>query len=159
MESEMKYLLWLGDAEFSGKSFNGPSLVETLESLTAEEAASTDTYEGYSAWGVALHVLFFKYKLAQALGAEMPAYTYDENGWPALPGKPDAAAYEKMIEDLKTFHKVSMDAVGKATPEQLEKEMPGFKVPIGNFFAWVVAHDTNHNTQIRNMGLAALKEK
>ena len=159
MDIPRDYLVWIADTEFKGKSFNGPSLVETLRSLSAEEATSTETYEGYSAWAVALHVLYFKYMIGKELGATLPAYGYEENGWPALPEDRSQAAYEAMIGELEAFHAAVMDAFGKASVEKLESPMPGWKIPLGNAFAWLAAHDTNHNTQIRNMGLASLKER
>lgn len=159
MNASREYLVWLGETEFAGKSMNGPSLIETLRSLSAEEATSTDTYEGYSAWGVALHVLFFKYKLGQALGASMPAYKYEENGWPSIPNDTSQESYEAMINELVAFHDSVMAAVRSAPDEKLAEPMPGWKMPIGKALAWVISHDTNHNTQIRNMGLESLKEQ
>ena len=152
-------MAWLAETEFAGRSFNGPSLIETLRSLSVEEALSTDTYEGYSAWGVALHVLYFKYKIGKELGARLPEYVYQENGWPKLPDRTDGKSYAAMIDELQAFHNAVMDAYRDATDEMLAAEMPGWKVPLGNAFAWLVSHDTNHNTQIRNMGLPSLRQK
>lgn len=159
MNTEREYMLWLADGEFAGPSFNGPSLVETLRALSAAEAASTDTYEGYSAWAVALHVLYFKYKIGTELGAKLPSYDHDDNGWPALPADTSEANYTAMVDELVAFHEPVVDAYRNATPEKLEEPMPGWKVPLGKAFAWLVAHDANHNAQIRNMGLASLKQK
>jgi hypothetical protein len=158
MDQSLEYLVWLANTEFGGGSLNGPALLETLESLPLQEALSTDTYEGYSAWGVALHVLYFKYLVGRELGAKMPDYAYEEKGWPALPTDPDAEGYASMIAELKAFHEGVVTAV-TAAPQKLGEPMPGWKMSIGKAFAWLVAHDTNHNTQIRNMGLASLREK
>lgn len=152
-------MIWLADAEFAGPSMNGPSLVETLRSLSAQEAASTDTYEGYSAWGVALHVLFFKYKIGGQLGANLPAYDHDENGWPSLPDDLGEANYKAMIDELEAFHRPTVAAFKAAGSEKLEERFAPMKTSLGNAFAWLVAHDANHNAQIRNMGLPSLKEK
>lgn len=151
-------MIWLADAEFAGPSLNGPSLVETLRSLSAAEAASTDTYEGYTAWGVALHVLFFKYKIGAQLGAKLPAYDHDENGWPSLPDETSEANYKAMIDELEAFHRPTVEAFRAASAEKLEERFAPMKTSLGNAFAWLVAHDANHNAQIRNMGLASLKE-
>ena len=159
MNSERDSLLWLADGEFSGPSFNGPSLVETLRSISAQEAVSTETYEGYSAWGVALHVLYLKYQIGKQLGASFPAYNHEEDGWPSLPADTSEASYSAMIDELVEFHTAVAAAYRSATQEKLEEPMPGWKISLGKAFAWLVAHDTNHNTQIRNMGLASLKEK
>lgn len=159
MDATRDYLAWLADSEFGGGSFNGPSLIETLRSISAEEALSTDTYEGYTAWGVALHVLYFKYLVGKQLGAELPEYHYDEKGWPAIGDDRSQSAYESMIEELEAFHNPTVTAFKTASDEQLSAEMPGWERPLGIAFAWIVSHDTNHNTQIRNMGLPSLKMK
>jgi len=159
MNDARDYLVWLGETEFAGGSYNGPALMETLRSLPLEEALSTDTYEGYSAWGVALHVIYLKYAVGKELGANMPEYNYEENGWPALPENPDKAAWDKLLADLEAIHNAGMAAFKSAPIEKLEEPMPGWKTSKGNAFAWVVSHDTNHNTQIRNMGLPSLKQK
>lgn len=150
-------MVWLADTEFGGRSFNGPSLIETLRSISAQEAVSTGTYEGYSAWGVSLHVLYFKYLIGKELGAALPAYRYEEKGWPALPADLGEESYASMIAELEAFHGATMDAFKAAPAERLAKPMPGWKVPLGQAFAWLVSHDTNHNTQIRNMGLPSLR--
>jgi hypothetical protein len=158
MNAQNDYLFWLSDAEFRGKSLNGPSLIETLRSLSAAEATSTDTYEGYTAWGVALHVLWFKHLVGRALDADLPPYPHEESGWPALPEDLGEESYKSMIAELEASHDALMKAV-RGAPERLADPMPRWNMPIGQAFAWVVAHDTNHNTQIRNMGLASLKER
>ncbi|MFP4551827.1 MAG: DinB family protein [Spirochaetales bacterium] len=159
MNDARDYLVWLGETEFSGGSFNGPALMETLRSLPLEEALSTDTYEGYSAWGVTLHTIYFKYLIGKELGAKMPSYDYEDKGWPAMPENPDQAAWDTLLDDLEAFHNAAMSAFKEASLEKLEEPMPGWKTSKGNAFAWVVSHDTNHNTQIRNMGLPSLKQK
>ncbi len=103
MNKAFDYLLRLGDAEFSGQSFNGPSLIETLKSLSVSEAASTDTYEGYSAWGAALHVLYYKHLVGRALNADLPKYNHEENGWPSLPDDRSEESYNAMITELESL--------------------------------------------------------
>lgn len=159
MDMPRDYLIWLAETEFGGGSYNGPSLIETLRALSAEEAASTNTYEGYSAWGVALHVLALKYQVGKELGATFPEYRYEAGGWPSLPENPDEASYQQMIADLEIFHAALMDAFKTASAEKLAEPMPGWKIPLGSAFAWLVSHDTNHYAQIRNMGLPTLKQK
>ena len=148
----------LSNQECLGGSFNGPALLETLRSLSPEEAASTDTYEGYSAWSVALHVLYFKHMIGEALGAKLPAYGYEKTDFPAVPVNPDKAAWQKVIADNETVHKAFAEALGAATDDQLEATYAPWKVPLGAAVAWIVSHDTNHNTQIRNMGLPSLRK-
>ena len=149
----------LSNQECVGGSFNGPALLETLRALSPEEAASTETYEGYSAWSVALHVLYYKHMIAEALDAKLPAYEYEKTNFPGIPDSPAVPAWQKVIEDNERTHKGFIDALAAASDDQLEATFAPWKVPLGTAVAWVISHDTNHNTQIRNMGLPSLKER
>ena len=60
MNKELKNITWLTEAEFNGKSFNGYSLMATLEQLSLEEVLSTDSYENFCVWGIVLHEMFCK---------------------------------------------------------------------------------------------------
>lgn len=136
---------------------NGPSLIETLRSISAEEAASTETYEGYSAWTVALHTLFYKHLVAAELGADVPSYEYERESFPAVPDEADQAAWDKMIGELEATHDGLMAALESATEEDLQKEHAGWKMPVWKSLMWSISHDTSHNAQIRNMGLPSLR--
>jgi len=68
MLAELELLAELADREFRGRSFNGNSLMETVRSLSAAEAASTDSYEGYPAWSVLAHCVYYKFFLLRFMG-------------------------------------------------------------------------------------------
>ena len=61
MSKNISFFFDYADGEFDGESFNGPSLMATLDCLTAQTAASTEPREGYSPWSVAIHVAYHKY--------------------------------------------------------------------------------------------------
>ena len=158
MNTAKKIMVDLSNQECLGGSLNGPSLIETLRSLSPEEAASTDTYEGYSAWSVALHALYFKHMIGEALGKSLPSYDYEKTDWPAPPDAVTQAAWDKVISDSEAIHKAFIDAITAASDEQLEATYKPWKMPLGKAVGWVISHDTNHNTQIRNMGLPSLRK-
>jgi uncharacterized damage-inducible protein DinB len=157
MDASREYLVWLANAEFGGGSFNGPSLIETLESLSVDDARSTATYEGYSAWGAALHVLYYKHLVAKQICAEVPPYLHEEKDWPALPEAATQDSYAAVINELRAVHELTTRSFASATTDALAEPMPGWNVPLWKAYAWLVSHDTNHNTQIRNMGLPLLR--
>lgn len=149
----------MADKEFDGESFNGPSLMKTLDGLSAEEAASEATYEGYSAWEVAIHCAFYKYAIALELGAPGFDYPYEEANFARVPSPADDAAWKTTRAVLRRAHHAVMDAVRAASPESLDAVWKEWDVPRREAVAWLCTHDCYHNAQIRNMGLPGLRKK
>ena len=158
MDIGIKLLIDLANQECLSGSFNGPALVETLRLLSPEEAASTETYEGYSAWSVALHVLYFKHLIASELGEVPVTYDYEKADFPKPPDEITQASWDKVIGDIEATHRSFADGLAAATTEKLEATYESWKIPLGKAVAWAISHDSNHNAQIRNMGLPTLKQ-
>lgn len=147
------------DNEFCGKSWNGSSLMSTLDALSPEEASSEATWEGYSAWSIALHCAKCKRIVANDLGASTPDWPYPEELWFPSPVDASAAIWARDRELLRALHDISMGAL-RAMPESMLAEvMPTWKSPWGTALAWLVTHDAFHGAQIRSMGLPSLKAK
>ena len=154
------YFYDYADAEFDGESFNGESLMTTLERLSPEVASDTKTWEGYSAWSVALHLAWFKYFMARSLLGEaaVGAYPFDHDAHGfGHPTRPDSDAWTSLRVYLRKIHRVTATAIRAAGPERLAEEMPEWEMPYGKAIAWYLGHDTCHIAQIRNMGVAGLK--
>lgn len=156
MKEPYSYVLDYADAEFSGPSFNGDSLLATLRSLTPALAASKSTYEGYSAWSVAVHVAWFKYFIGRSLGGleavgDFP-YAHDEEGFGE--DRPvDAAAWNGLIAYLERIHGLTAALIRKLDAARAAETMPEWQIPYGRAVAWYLGHDSYHIAQIRNMGL------
>lgn len=161
MDRSLALLLDLADAEFDGESFNGPSFMKTLESLSPESAASTATWEGYSAWEVAHHVAYYKYYIARELGAAGPIEPYPfpagRSGF-APPREVSAAAYKDLLGYLRRAHRCVTEAIRAADPGKLVEIMPKWDIPFAKAAAWLCTHDSYHAAQIRSMGVPGLKE-
>ena len=158
MDIGRRLLIDLSNAECDSGTLNDVSLLETLRSLSHEEAASTDTYEGRSAWAMAIHVLYFKRQVAIELGASVPPYTYEETDFPPLPKETSKEAWERLIGEIETTHVSFTDGLAEVDDERLAGTYEKWDMPLGEAVTWVISHDTYHNAQIRNMGLAGLKE-
>ncbi len=155
----LEYFLDVIDAEFFGKSWNGPSLTATLDRLSAAEAADDTTWEGYSAWSIALHCAKCKRVVAVDLGVRAPDWDYGEETWFPAPADPSPEAWERDRELLRVMHDLSMGALRSLPEARLADEMPSWKRPWGQVIAWLATHDAFHGAQLRSMGLPALKEK
>jgi uncharacterized damage-inducible protein DinB len=168
MNTTNDYLFDLAEAEFGSDgddnpSFNSPSLIAVLEKLSPEAAASTVTYEGYSAWGVALHVAYYKHFIISALAGEsiagvypFPAGTY---GFGEVPASPDPVSWKEVTAYLRNIHSIQMRVLRSADPARLGETFSAWKISYGRAAAWLCSHDSYHAAQIMSMGVPGLKEK
>ena len=159
MPDFLAYALDYIDAEFQGKPWNGLSLKTTLDKLSAAEAASGQTWEGYSAWSIALHCAKCKRIVARDLGAPVAAWPYPEDVWFPSPAEISEAAWAADRALLAEYHEISMKALRGFPVSKLDDEMPAWKAPWGKVLSWLVTHDAFHGAQIRSMGLPSLKSK
>lgn len=141
--------------EYDGESFNGPSLLKTLEGLSLEQICSTETAEGYSVWGIVLHLIYWKYFLTRELGgkAAFEEFPYEVKDWPALPESADADAWASTRSDMDAVHAAYIQALESFPAEKLDEELAAWKCPYIKAISWMATHDLYHTAQIRNMGL------
>lgn len=162
MDTRLEAMLDMADKEFEGESFNGPPLMATLDSLSAREARSEATYEGYSAWEIAVHCAFYKHIIAAALGETVEPFPYEEKNFSPLPEAAgetaDDAAWRSARALLRRSHHALMKAAREASIQKLDEIWPEWDVPFREAIAWLCTHDVFHNAQIRSMGLPSLKQ-
>ncbi len=159
MDARIELIAKLADDEFDGECFNGPSLMGTLRKLSATMAAYDDTFEGYSAWEIALHCAYYKYFLAKALGASLGEYPYEKENWGfgAAPPPGDEASWAALLEYLPMVHRAAWAAARSAPPSKLDEIFPEWKVSYAKALSWLATHDTFHGAQIRSMGTPGFK--
>jgi hypothetical protein len=160
MDPRYTLLLELADQEFEGDSFNGPSLMKTLDGLSAAEAASTETYEGYSAWETAVHCGYYKYLIARALGGgeELEPYPYAKANFAPLPSPAGESEWRAARDYLRLAHRACMGTIRAAPAQKLDGEFAAWKTSFAKAISWLCTHDSYHNAQIRSMGLPSLRE-
>jgi hypothetical protein len=165
MESSLKYMADYADDEFDGRSYDGPSLMATLSCLDAAQAASESTFEGYSAWSVALHLAYCKWLLADGMLDEAGRSALGPYPWPrgesgfARPADSGAEAWAAVLAYLPRAHGAAMAAIRGLAPADLEREFEAWKIPLGKAVAWLCGHDAYHAAQIRSMGIPGLRGK
>jgi hypothetical protein len=165
MGTSFDLLADLADAEFDGESYNGKPLIETLSELDASAAAVSSTYEGYSAWSVALHVAYCKWVVAKALLDEdgkgrlgFYPYPVGDGGFAEAPEK-SPEAWNGLLAYLRSVHGEAIGAMREFGEKRFDHELPEWGIPAGKAAIWLCSHDSYHTAQIRNMGLAAFKSK
>jgi hypothetical protein len=159
MDERLAAMLDMADKEFDGDTMNGPSFMETLRSLDAGSAASRDTYEGYSAWELAIHCAYYKYLISRALGAgaELEPYPYAKSNFAPPPEPADEAAWKAAMEYLALAHRVCMDEIRAQTASKMDSVFADWKMSFRDAVSWLCTHDTYHNAQLRSMGVPGIK--
>jgi hypothetical protein len=150
-------LLQLTDDAFDHKGWHGENLMDTLRSLTAEQAAAPSR-EGWTAWQVALHCAYWKWVTRKSLyiggltGAVEP-FARVPDDWPERPAAATTAAWERDLSFLAEEHRRLRDAALQLTDEQLLAVQPGNSFPHARSLCAIAAHDAYHTGMIRNMGV------
>jgi len=159
MLPELKLVAELADREFRGHTFNGYSLMETVNSLRAEEAVSTDSYEGYSAWSILAHCVYYKFYLLRFLGLSgaVEPYRWNEDSFPVIPDQSEQA-WEDARAYANEVHEAFLAMLQDLEARQFELKIPAWDCTVQEAILWLPAHDSIHNGQIRNMGIKSLRK-
>ena len=158
MDARLESLIRIARAEFDGPSLMGSAFLPCLASIPFEEVAREDTYEGYTVWGVALHVLYHKYAAAKLAGGEVPAsaYPYEEADWPSLPAERTWQAWERLLAELGGMQAAWLAALGDFPMNRWDEAIPAWGCTVGQVLDCIVLHDLYHVAQIRNMGIPSM---
>ncbi len=153
MHNDLKWIAHITNSEYNGASFNGPNLIKTLNILTLDQVKSTETYEGYTVWGIVLHLMKWKHQCAVLLGAEtLSPFAYEGDNFPDLPNILTATAWEDTLAEMDAIHSVYIKELSELDAAKLDEDMT-WGCSFGEAIAWLATHDTYHIAQIRNMGL------
>jgi uncharacterized damage-inducible protein DinB len=155
-ERPIDWIIRMANQEFRGKSLNGTSLMETCRVLTAEEAVSKDTYEGFSAWDNLVHCLYFKWEILKELGEEGPVspYPWAEGSFPPI-DRTSQKDWEASLDYAEKLHDRLMEVLQEQPESRFDQEYPKQKTSLKDAVLFIANHDTYHTAQIRNMGLAS----
>jgi hypothetical protein len=155
------HLKMLDDA-FSHNGWHGASLMPTLRGLSLQQLTFNETCEGYTAWGVALHCAYWKYRARRRLfdrcfGEEgVSRFARGPADWPDLPVEKTAETWQADFDLLKTEHELLKQTVARLSPGQLTAIDEKSGKPHAVQVYGVAAHDAYHTAQIRNMGVPGL---
>jgi len=146
------------EREFRGHTFNGYSLMETLRPMSARTAASTETYEGFSAWDNLVHAIYFKFHLTRVLGFAEPLlpYPWEEGSFPPIPDTSDEA-WGRALDYAELVHDTYISALNSIGEERFSERIEEWDCTVREAIVWMPAHDTYHVAQVRNMGLPELQ--
>lgn len=144
--------------EWDGRSLMGAPFLPYVKGLPLEVVRDSRTYEGYSIWGVALHVLYHKWAMLAVMGAPSrpELYPYERADWPKPPAIQDEAAWKELLALLEKTQAAYLEALERMPPARLEDKVEAWGCTVRDALETMAHHDLYHVVQIRNMGLQGL---
>ncbi|MBX7221162.1 MAG: DinB family protein [Blastocatellia bacterium] len=152
--SELKRITKQLQGTFEGDAWYGPSLLSTLDGITAAKAAAKPIADGHSIWEIVLHVAAWMGAVRKRLESGEVGLP-DEGDWPEV-GEPTEAAWADVRELLRERHRALLAEVAKLTDdEQLRTRLgdvrereTGGGVSIYVTLHGVIQHNIYHAGQI-----------
>jgi hypothetical protein len=161
MDRTIETIARIAQTEFDGASLMGVPFMPYIKSQSLENARSTRTTEGYSIWGITLHVLYHKYLATQLLGEPggLDPFPYEEADWPTVPKNAGQAEWNKLLTDLAVVHGRFIEALRHFSMERWDESLPQWNCTIGQVLDCMACHDLYHVVQMRNMQLTDMQSE
>lgn len=129
----------------------GPTPVGALRGVTATQARWSPNGGRQSIWRLALHIAYWKYTVRRHLEAgEIARFPRSPANFPALPARPDEAAWRADRQLLASEHEALVHALARLDPNALGRRPPsGKRWTWGEMAIGILAHDAYHTGQIQ----------
>jgi uncharacterized damage-inducible protein DinB len=132
---------------FEGEAWHGPSVLESLEGVTAEAASRHPIPGAHSIWEIVLHLAAAYRLVLRRLGGGGRQLTAEED-WP-LVSDPTAAGWQDAIGDLRELNLQIRHSVRDFDPARLDEPLvaePSYTAYTQ--FIGLTQHDLYHAGQI-----------
>ncbi len=129
-----------------GDAWHGPSVLETLEGVSADQAASKHIENAHSIWEITLHITAWFRIVALRLEGKDPEVTRDID-WPAI-NDSSAKAWTAAIADLKRAHKEYQRVADTIGERELFVELQGRGFDLYHLYHGMIQHCLYHAGQI-----------
>jgi hypothetical protein len=134
---------------FAGDAWHGPSLLETLDGVTAEEAAARPLASAHSIWELVLHIQLYAHIACEAArdGIPMPKLYGTEKDWRVVTDR-SATEWAGATAQLFATGERLGQAIESFTDARLQETVPGREYDFYYLFHGIVQHSLYHGGQI-----------
>ena len=144
----------LGKA-LEGDAWHGPSVLETLEGVTVEQAAAHPIAGAHSIWELVLHLCGTYDLVLRRLGGDGRQLTESED-WPSVP-EARAENWSDSVHVLKQLNEDLREAIRSFPPEDLDQPLvPEAPYTAYTQFIGISQHNLYHAGQIALLKKALL---
>jgi len=150
IDARIRLLLEVFDQAYTAPSWHGTPLRGTLRGLTPRDALWRPAGDRHCIWDLVLHTAYWKCMVRRRLLRD-PAIAFPRDGanFPALPSRPDAAAWRRDRALLDQQHALLRRAIAKLDPAQLDRRGWHSKWRNKQEVYGIASHDLYHAGQIQ----------
>jgi uncharacterized damage-inducible protein DinB len=144
--TEIDRILDQMDRAFSGEAWHGPSLMQLLDGISAENASKHAIRDAHSIWELVHHIGAWNTIVCQRLEGAPPEIT-TERDWPPV-WEVTEAAWKRALESLVESQARLRELAATLIDDQLSETCPGTADSRYVVLHGVVQHDLYHAGQI-----------
>lgn len=127
--------------------WHGPSLVDLLGDVSAEQAAAHPIGGAHGIWELVLHLITWTDIVRERIHSTAPVEATPEQDWPKVTDT-SRDAWRDTVERLKESKRQLAAVVAELPDATFEERVPGRDYGLGVMLRGVVEHDTYHGGQI-----------
>jgi uncharacterized damage-inducible protein DinB len=132
---------------FEGEAWHGPSVMELLKDVTAEQAAAHPIPGAHSIWELALHIATWERFVRRRIVEVTALEPTDQENFPTVHDTTEEA-WRAAVEEIKHNHAALLETVAGLDDEKLPEIVPGKPYSIYFMLHGVIQHDLYHAGQI-----------
>lgn len=109
---------------FHRDAWHGPTILEILNTVTAEEASTRPLPTGHTIWELVIHIHFWEESILGRINGTSHRIQ-EEDGWKFEILDYSDIAWKTTVEALKANHAKFEERVAELTDEELQEKTPG----------------------------------
>lgn len=130
---------------FEGESWQGDSLSELLDGVTAEQAKKRPLLNAHGIWELVLHIIVWHGVVLKRMNGEVSAPAGNES----FPERGQSEAEWRLaVEALRQSTHETADAIRRFPASRLDDQVPGKNYAYRHLLSGVATHDAYHAGQI-----------
>jgi Uncharacterized protein conserved in bacteria len=130
---------------FEGESWQGDSLSELLDGVTAEQALARPLHQAHTIWEIVLHIRVWHGVVRRRINGEA-VHPTDADSFP--PTGRSAGEWKEAIDDLRKSSAETVAAIRSFAVARLDDKVPGKDYVYRHLLSGVSTHDAYHAGQI-----------
>jgi uncharacterized damage-inducible protein DinB len=139
---------------FEGEAWHGPSVLELLKDVTAEQAAAHPVAGAHSIWELALHIATWERYARRRIVEASALEPKDEENFPTVRDTSEQA-WRATVEEITRNHKALLETVAGLDDAKLSEIVAGKPYSVYFMLHGVTQHDLYHAGQIALLKKAA----
>lgn len=146
--SEARTIAGMLKSVVDGPAWHGPSVMELVDTLSAEQARRKPVKDAHSIWELMLHMVAWQEYALQVLNGGDASALEGEEDWPRLPEPPTDAAWDTTKRKFEGGMRELREKIVHLDESPLRSPVPGREFPLKVLLHGLVHHNVYHCGQI-----------